>query len=67
MAPYMVPPELLLYTYSALFLPSMYALFDRFMKGRRSVEEVEEIYIFESGQELLIKTRDGVLHKLLIH
>ena len=67
MAPYMVPPEFLFYAYSALFLPSSYALLDRFMKNRRSKVEVDEIHIYENGEQLLLKTHDGVLHKVLIN
>ena len=64
LAPYMIPPELLLYTYSAIFLPSAYALYDRFKRGRMAVRDVAEIHLYESGNQLLLKTKDGVLHKL---
>lgn len=67
-APYLVPPDLLLYSYTALFLPSMYALFDRHKRKKRSRGEIEEMHIFENGEQLLVKTADGVLHKLeIIH
>ena len=67
-APYLVPPDLLLYSYTALFLPSMYALFDRRKKKQRAKGEIDEMYVFENGEQLLVRTVDGVLHKLeIIH
>ena len=67
-APYLVPPDLLLYSYTALFLPSMYALFDRRKRKQSNKGEIDEMYIFENGEQLLVRTADGVLHKLeIIH
>ena len=68
LAPYMVPPDLLLYTYSAIFLPSVYALYDRLQRGRKALRDVAEIHLYENGQQLLVKTKDGVHHKIdIIH
>ena len=66
LAPYLVPPELLFYSYTALFLPSMYALFDRFKTKKRNVYDIDEMHVFENGEQLLVKTADGILHKLSI-
>lgn len=64
LAPYLVPPELLFYSYSALFLPSIYALMRRGRNKRQARGDVEEMHLFENGEQLLVRTADGVLHKL---
>ena len=64
--PMMLPPEPMLLTCTAFLLPSMslYALFDRSMRRGRRTMDVDEIHLFDNGEQLLMKTHDGVLHKL---
>lgn len=50
LAPYFVPPELLMYTYSALFLPTVYALYNRRTMKNRIHFEASEIYLYENGE-----------------
>ena len=67
MAHYFVPPEFLFYTYSAIFLPTLYAYIDSVRGIRAKKSEVAQIDLYENGEQLLVRTFDGVLHKLDIY
>ena len=64
LAPYCVPPEFLFYTYSAIFLPTAFGLFDSAMRRKVARQTAAEIYLFQNGEQLLLKSQAGVLHKL---
>ena len=68
LAPSLVPAATLLYVYPMLFLPSMYALKSS-ARARNLMEEmVEKMYLYQNGEQLLIKTMNGTLHKVeIIH
>ena len=67
LAPYFVPPEFLFYTYSAIFLPTLIAFRDSIRGVRAKKSEVAQIDLYENGEQLLVRTYDGVLHKLDIY
>ena len=64
MAPYMVPPEFLMYAYGAIFMPTVYGIRDSVKQGKLNRRDVAEVYLYESGEQLLLRTHCGVLHKL---
>lgn len=64
LAPSFVPIDYLFYTYTAIFLPTCYGLFDQMMRRRTARITATEIYLFENGEQLLFKTQAGVVHKL---
>lgn len=51
---------------ASVFFPltSFYAAFALRMKRKVREHDVAEAYLYESGEQLLLRTHDGVLHKL---
>ena len=70
LAPMILPPEPTLLAFSSLFLPSvsLFAWLNRRKRSKRLTREVAEAYLFENGEQLLLRMHDGVLHKVdIIH
>ena len=65
-APSFAPAQYLLYTYSAIFLPAFYGIFDQVQRRRLRRKEVSEVFLYENGEQLLFRTHDNVLHKINI-
>jgi len=66
----LLPAEPLLQTGASFFFPTMalYAAYVQRMKRKVSQRNVDEAFLYENGEQMLVKTMDGVLHKLdIIH
>lgn len=53
-------------TFALFFLPavSMYSLYDKQRRNTMQKMNVDEIFLYENGHQLLVKTKDSVLHKI---
>lgn len=65
-APFIVPLELIYFVQPVLFMTMGYC-FRQFQKLNIDKREtVNKMYLLENGQQLIVETYDGILHKLTI-
>ena len=68
LAPTLVPATYLMFIYPMLFVPTMYGLRQSSQAGVKSMQMIQKMYLYENGEQILLQTHNGVLHKLdIIH
>ena len=65
-AAYLVPSVYLTLAYPMVFAPVIYGLYDAKKVNKSFQTEVLKMYLLENGNQMLLQTCDGLLHKVNI-